>query len=237
MRHFKVLLLDLDGTLLDIDVSVFLGPLVARMHGFFSDVVGRELFREGLFGGTEAIMFGSRPDGETNEEGFFRVFSGITGLSPNMARGRFDDFYARAFPSLGSFARPVKGAPEFVSSAVKKGFLIALATNPIFPVSATEERVRWAGIDPGFFPFIPGLENMSSCKPGTRYFQDIAARLGVEPGQCLMVGNDLEQDLPAADVGMGTFLVEGRVVGRASNGRRPGARGSLEELAERLGIT
>ncbi len=236
MRHFKVLFLDLDGTLLDIDLSLFLGPMVARMHGFFSDVLDRDLFREGLFRGTETIMVDPRPDGETNEEGFYGTFSRITGINAEEARGRFDDFYARAFPSLGSFASPVKGAPEIVSRAIQKKFIVVLATNPIFPVRATVERTRWAGIDPEIFPFIPGLENMSSCKPSPRYFLELASRLGVEPSQCLMIGNDLEQDLPAKDVGMGTFLVEGRVVGCPGKAREPDARGSLEDLAKRLGI-
>lgn len=236
MRQFKALFLDLDGTLLDIDMAFFLGPMVARMHDFFSDVLGREIFREGLFAGTEALMADPRPPGETNEERFFRVFSGITGLNSAEARGRFGDFYDRAFPSLGSFARPVDGAPEFVSAARDRGYFVVLATNPIFPVRASVERVRWAGIDPGCFQFVPGLENMTSCKPSTRYFLDLASRLGVSPEVCLMIGNDLEQDLPAGDVGMGTFLVEGRVIGRPTGGRKPDARGSLKELAGRLGI-
>jgi len=236
MRRYKVLLIDLDGTLLDIEMSFFLGPLVSRMHGFFSDTIGYQRFRKGLFAGTEAIMSEPRPGGETNEEGFYRVFSQVTGLGPCESRGRLEDFYSRAYPSLGDFARPVKGGPEFVRAAAERGFVMVLATNPIFPLRANHERLRWAGVSPGFFHFIPGLENMSSCKPGIRYFLDLAARAGVDPGECLMIGNDPEQDLPAADVGMGTFLVYGEMSDGAVLGRQPDERGSLEDLAEKLGI-
>ena len=237
MRNFKALLLDLDGTLLDIDMSFFFGPLVEEMHGFFSDVLGRKKFRKGLFGGTEAIMTGPRPDGETNREGFFRAFDRITAVNPAEAEGRFGRFYATAFPALGSFGLPVEGGFEFVNSVAENGYLMALATNPIFPVSATIERLRWAGIDPDLFQFVPGLENMSSCKPSPRYFLDVAGRLGLKPEVCLMVGNDIEQDLVAADVGMGTYLVEGRVISRGVPDREPEGRGTLEELAELLGMT
>jgi FMN phosphatase YigB (HAD superfamily) len=236
MKSFKALLLDLDGTLLDIDMSFFLGPLVDEMHDFFSDVMGYVRFRKGLFGGTEEIMSTPRPDGETNRDGFFQAFEQITGLSPTEAEGRFEKFYATVFPALGAFTHPVEGGVEFVTRAAQSGYVMGLATNPIFPVSATLERVRWAGIDPRLFTLVPGLENMSSCKPSGRYFLEVASRMGCEPESCLMVGNDLEQDLPAADVGMGTYIVEGRVIGRKMSGRKPDARGTLEELAELLGM-
>ncbi|MBN2720094.1 MAG: HAD family hydrolase [Proteobacteria bacterium] len=236
MTHYKVLLIDLDGTLLDVEMSFFLGPLVSRMHGFFSDLIGYHLFRKGLFAGTEALMSEPRPEGETNEEGFYRVFSHVTGLGPSESRGRLEDFYTRAYPSLGDFARPVKGGPEFVRAAAERGLVMVLATNPIFPLRANHERLRWAGISPALFGFIPGLENMSSCKPGIRYFLDLAARAGVDPGDCLMIGNDPEQDLPAADVGMGTFLVDGEMADGAALTREPDGRGSLGDLAEMLGI-
>lgn len=236
MRRYKVLLIDLDGTLLDIEMSFFLGPMVSRMHGFFSDIIGYQRFRKGLFAGTEAIMSEPRLGEETNDQGFYRVFSQVTGLGPSESRGRLEDFYSRAYPSLGNFARPVMGGPEFVRTAAERGFIMVLATNPIFPLRANLERLRWAGVSPGLFHFIPGLENMSSCKPGTRYFLDLASRVGVDPGECLMIGNDPEQDLPAADVGMGTFLVDGEMTDGAVLTRQPDERGSLEDLAERLGI-
>jgi FMN phosphatase YigB (HAD superfamily) len=236
MRKFKALLLDLDGTLLNIDMSFFLGPFVEEMHGFFSDVLGMKRFREALFGSTEEIMSSPRPDGETNQDGFYRFFSTITGLSKAEAKRRFESFYDTAFPSMGAFASPIDGGLDFVTRAARAGYAMALATNPIFPVRATLERVRWAGIDPELFSLIPGLENMSSCKPSLRYFRDVANHLGVNPDDCLMVGNDMEQDLPAAGVGMGTYLVEGSVIDRGETDREPEGRGSLEDLAAVLGI-
>jgi FMN phosphatase YigB (HAD superfamily) len=236
MRDYKALLLDLDGTLLDIEVSFFLGPMVEAMHGFFSDTLEREKFREGLFGGTQAIMENPRSNGETNREEFYRVFSDFTGLDAVEAEKRFLDFYEQVFPLLRSFARPARGGAEFVTSAAGKGYVLALATNPIFPVTATIERVRWAGLDPGLFRIIPGLENMSSCKPSVRYYHDVAEIIGVDTSKCLMVGTDVEQDMPASDAGMDTYLVEGNIISRGIWDREPDDRGSLEELAEKLGF-
>ena len=114
--------------------------------------------------------------------------------------------------------------------------MLCLATNPIFPTSATLERLRWSGVDPAFFRFIPGLETMSTCKPRLEYYLDLATRLNVEPSECLMVGNDMEQDLPASEVGMGTFLVEGQVLSRGRTELVPDARGSLLDLERFLGL-
>jgi hypothetical protein len=40
-----------------------------------------------------------------------------------------------------------------------------------------------------------------------RVAEDVAAALGVDPACCLMVGNDVDDDLPAAQVGMQVFLL------------------------------
>ena len=235
MNNYTTLLLDLDGTLLDIEVSFFLGPLVEAMHDCFRDILDMEQFRKGLFGGTEAIILEPRYDGETNMEGFNREFSSLTGVEEREISLRFGQFYSEIFPTLKRYGKPVEGASEFVARAGKEGYTLCLATNPIFPTSATLERLRWSDVDPGFFRFIPGLETMSTCKPRLEYYMDLARRLDVEPSACLMIGNDMEQDLPASEVGMGTFLVEGQVVSRGRTELVPDARGSLKDLEKFLG--
>ncbi len=236
MNEYKVLLLDLDGTLLDIEVSFFLGPMVDAMHRCFQDILDMDRFREGLFGGTEAIMIEARSNGESNRDGFHRVFGQITGLADGQFVERFDYFYRKVFPTLTGYGRPVKGAPKLVLKAAARGYTLCLATNPIFPVSAVVERMGWAGLDPDTFSFIPGLENMSTCKPRVDYYLELCSILGVSPSDCLMVGNDVQQDLPASRTGMGTFLVEGRVVDRGRTDLVPDARGSLGDLERILGL-
>ena len=236
MNNYSTLLLDLDGTLLDIEMSFFLGPMVEEIHHFFRDSLDMDLFREGLFGGTEALMVNSRNDGETNMDGFNRVFAHITGMETPDIEKRFRQFYSDVFPTLSRYGKPVSGAEQFVSKAAAKGYTLCLATNPIFPVSAVMERLRWSGVDPAHFCFIPGLENMSTCKPGVEYYFELARILDADPSKCLMVGNDMEQDLPASRLGMGTFLVAGSVVSRGQTKLVPDARGSLGDLARMLGL-
>jgi FMN phosphatase YigB (HAD superfamily) len=229
-------MIDLDGTLLDIEVAFFLGPMVHAMHGCFDELLSRDTFTEGLFRGIEEIMENSRPQGETNQDGFTSTFSALTGVSPEEVVRRFDRFYSDVFPTLNGHARPRDGADQFVRKASERGYRLVLATNPIFPTTAVIERLGWADVDPGMFEFIPGLETMGSCKPQVEYFLELADRAGVSPTACLMIGNDVQQDLPAAEAGMDTFLVEGHLVDRGTGGTAPDATGSLEELGEMLGF-
>lgn len=230
-------MIDLDGTLLDIEVTFFLGPMVEAMHGCFEDCLDRKTFKNGLFMGIEAIMTSPRLQGQTNQDGFTDTFSRLAGVDPVIVKERFDRFYDEIFPGLNGYARPREGASSFVEAADKKGYRLVLATNPIFPTNAVMERLKWAQVDPDLFEFIPGLETMGSCKPQIAYFKDLAQRLDIETGNCLMIGNDVQQDLPASDAGMGTFLVEGQVVDRGTGGFEPDARGGFGDLAELLGIT
>jgi FMN phosphatase YigB (HAD superfamily) len=236
MKKYSVLMIDLDGTLLDIEVAFFLGPMVQAMHGCFDELLTRDTFTEGLFRGIEEIMEKPRLEGVTNQDGFTSTFSVLTGVPPEEVVKRFDRFYSDVFPTLNGHARPRDGADQFVRKASERGYRLVLATNPIFPTTAVIERLGWADVDPGMFEFIPGLETMGSCKPQVEYFLELADRAGVSPTACLMIGNDVQQDLPAAEAGMDTFLVEGHLVDRGTGGTAPDATGSLEELGEMLGL-
>jgi FMN phosphatase YigB (HAD superfamily) len=49
---------------------------------------------------------------------------------------------------------------------------------------------------------------MSTSKPNSAYYREIATRIGCAPSECVMVGNEVEMDiLPARRVGMKTFWV------------------------------
>lgn len=49
---------------------------------------------------------------------------------------------------------------------------------------------------------------MHFCKPNPNYYLEISRMIGVAPEDCLMIGDDPENDGPAAEVGMDTFLLQ-----------------------------
>ena len=67
---------------------------------------------------------------------------------------------------------------------------------------ATYERIRWAGLTNDDFECITTYENIGYCKPKKEYYTAVANAIGVLPEECLMVGNDVDDDMPAAEFGM-----------------------------------
>lgn len=205
MGTFRAILFDLDGTLLPHDIDQFLPRYLAlvarrcaeRLPGV--DVAGR------ILASTEVML---RNDGtRTNAEVFWDDFAPRFEQSREELEAIFADFYRRDFPSLGAGIVPEPQAAEVVRACRAEGLRTVLATNPVFPHEAIEERMRWAGLDATLFDRVTSYEWMRFCKPHPGYCRQIAAELALAPADCLMVGNDIGQDLrPAAAAGMRTWL-------------------------------
>ena len=82
-----------------------------------------------------------------------------------------------------------------------------VATNPLFPLVAQEARLSWAGLNSDDFDYISHYENSRFCKPNLKYYEEILAKLDLNPAECLMVGNDVNEDIIAIELGMKVFLV------------------------------
>lgn len=204
----RAVLFDLDGTLLDIDIDAFLGRYFAALAPVVAETTGLS-GSDGIAAVVAATdtMCGHHED-MTNREAFAEGFLAASGTAiDDAAWERFDRFYAEDFPQLKGDIGPRDGAAEAVSLALGLGLKVAIATNPIFPRAAVDERIRWTGIDVNDVHLVTTYEHMHACKPSPRYFEQTASMLGVQTTQCLMVGDDRVLDMSAADVGMKTFYV------------------------------
>ena len=56
--------------------------------------------------------------------------------------------------------------------------------------------------------------------------------IGIQPAECLMVGNDVEEDLVAKEIGMKTFLVDTFLINRREMPIVTDYRGSLTDYLE-----
>ena len=117
-----------------------------------------------------------------------------------------------------------------VHSVKEMGLRVALATNPIFPAVATESRIRWAGLEPEDFELYTTYENIGFCKPNPDYYLEIAKRLGVRPEQCLMVGNDVTEDMVAKTIGI--FLLTDCLINKERKNSAEYPRGSFIQLMQ-----
>jgi FMN phosphatase YigB (HAD superfamily) len=225
---FKAILFDLDGTLLPLDLEVFVHKYFEALAPFFAHKVEPNKFVKELMNATEAMF--NNTGAISNEEAFMQKFLPAVGQKKEEMYPLFEEFYLKHFPKLSKYAGHSELSEKIVGQAIEKGYRVALATNPIFPEMATRQRMEWAGIDRLTWDLVTTYENSAFCKPNPRYFQDVCNRMGILPTECLMVGNDVQEDLVAGTLGMQTFLVTDCLIDRGKPQYIPNYQGTLEDF-------
>lgn len=229
--NLKAVLFDLDGTLLPMDQDVFMKAyfkgLTAKLapHGYES----KALF-EAVWAGTMAMI---RNSGEkSNEAVFWDTFTAICGEKVRRDLPLFDSFYRNEFDAVQSVCGYNPQASETVRVLKRRGVRVALATNPVFPSIATEKRIRWAGLEPEDFELFTTYENSRFCKPNPEYYKEILRQLGLEPEECLMVGNDVGDDMVAKPLGMKVFLLTDCLINKDNTDIALFPHGGFPQLAQ-----
>ena len=225
----KTILFDLDGTLLPMDQSVFvkayLGRLAARLapHGYEPQRLVKS-----IWSGTEAMVLNN--GNKRNEEVFWDKFCEIWGEDSRLDEPLFEAFYREDFDNVRSSCGYDPRAAETVEEIKNMGFRVVLATNPLFPSIATQKRIAWAGLSPDDFELFTSYENSRYCKPNLDYYKDIISALGVSAEECLMVGNDVSEDMVASKLGMRVFLLTDNIINKKDEDISVYPHGSFEEL-------
>lgn len=230
----KTVLFDLDGTLLPMDQEIFIkayfGGLAKKMAPLGYEP--QKLLKSIMAG--IAAMTGN--DGSrTNEEAFWDCFTGVYGADSRKDEPVFADFYANEFQKVREVCGFAPEAKEIIDFLRGKGVRVVLATNPLFPAAATESRIRWAGLKPEDFDLVTTFENSRFCKPNPAYYREITEKLHLDPAECFMIGNDVEEDMIASELGMQVFLLtdclisRGRDIADLPRGDFAGLRHFLEE--------
>ena len=222
-------LFDLDGTLLPMDqdtfINAYFGGLVRKLmpHGYDKDtLIGA------IWSGTKTMI---KNTGERmNEEAFWDEFCRIFGEKSKDDIPLFDEFYANDFCKVQTSCGFDKRAAEVIKAINNKGLRVALATNPLFPSTATEQRIAWAGLSPKDFEIFTTYENSHYCKPNPDYYREVMAKLKVYPEECLMVGNDVSEDMIAETLGMKVFLLTDCLINKENKDISLYPHGGFEEL-------
>lgn len=225
----KAILLDLDGTLLPMDqdefVNGYFGFLCQKMAPYGYEP---KALVKAIWGGTAAMV---KNDGScSNEEAFWRFFLGVYGEGARAHVPLFEEFYAKEFQQARRFCGFAPQAAETVTLAGERGLRVILATNPLFPAIATESRIRWAGLEPESFELYTTYENSSYCKPNPEYYRDLLHRQGLQARDCLMVGNDTDEDMVAETLGMRVFLLTDCLINKSGADVSRWPHGGFSEL-------
>lgn len=225
----KMVLFDLDGTLLPMDQEQFAGSyfqnLAAKLAPLGYDP--KEL-QDGIRVAAEAMV--SNDGSATNEEVFWRKFSEFFGERVNKDKNVFEEFYRNEFQMLASVCRFNPKAAETVKNLKGLGVSVGLAANPVFPKSATESRIRWVRLEPSDFVFRTSYEESAYCKPNPDYYREILQKYHLNAQECLMVGNDVSEDMAAESVGMKVFLLTDCLVNKEQKSISQYPHGNFNKL-------
>ena len=230
----KAVLFDLDGTLLPMDQEIFVKAYFSALakklylHGYTDSAA----LTKAIWAGTAAMI---KNDGsKTNGEVFWDVFAATFGEGSRRDEEYLDGFYKNEFSTVREVCGYTPEAKAVVELVKSLGARAVLATNPIFPRVATEQRISWAGLSPSDFELITSYENSRFSKPSKEYYLEIIAALGLSPSECLMVGNDVEDDMVVRELGLSVFLLTDNLINKYKKDVSEYPHGDFSELSAYL---
>jgi len=207
----KAILFDLDDTLLGNSMETFVLAYFQALTRHVAHLIPPDRLIAELMRATNAMQANDGA-GPTNEETFAAAFYPALGYEQDELRPIFEQFYAEEFPKLRSLTRPLPEARALVEWAFARGLQVVIATNPLFPRTAIEQRLAWAGVPASEFDYalVTSYEEMHATKAHPAYYREILTRINRQPGECLMVGDDWKRDIaPATSVGIPAYWIVG----------------------------
>lgn len=223
-------LFDLDGTLVPLDQDEFIRGYFRLLVPELAPYLAPEQIPDAIMKATY-YMINDLSTTRTNREAFVHDFSKRVSGDVEELMELFERFYRGKFAQLKSLVTPVDEITAIVRTLQEKGYDLVCATNAIFPLSAIETRLSWVGLTASDFIFITSFENMHFCKPHIEYYYETLEKINRNPQECFMVGNDVEEDMIAGQLGIETFLVTNYLIDRGS-GIKPDHKGTYADLLE-----
>ena len=227
----KIILFDLDGTLLpmnqDAFVKTYFGLLAKKLANFGYEP---EKLVQSVWAGTKAMV--QNNSDKTNEAVFWDKFAQIYGEEARKDIVHFDEFYEQHFDEVRLAAQYNPAVPNVIKEIKNLGYRMALTTNPIFPKIATKKRIAWAGLSAGDFEYYTTYENCYRSKPNLEYYQNVIKHLDVLPEECLLVGNDVDEDMVASKIGINVFLLTDCMINANNKDISQFNKGNFDDLLE-----
>ena len=232
----KAILFDLDDTLLGNAMETFIPAYFQALTRHVAHLIPAERLIGELMRATQT-MDTNDGSGPTNEETFAAAFYPAVGYDQDELRPIFEQFYVEEFPKLQPLTQTLSEARPLVEWAFAHDLQVVIATNPLFPRLAIEQRLEWAGVPVSEFNYalVTVYEDMHATKSHLAYYREILARVGQQPDECLMVGDDWQRDIvPATRIGIPTYWIAGPGEAPPTDDARPIGQGMLADLWRRI---
>ncbi len=203
--NYKAIFFDLDGTLLDLDMDLFLKEYFEGISAFFgSRGYDAKLFFKAIMAGVKSM---TQEEGGCNYDRYWNTFCALTQEKREEMEPLFLEYYETDFNNIGKNVTPREEAREILSILKQKHYPLYLTTMPLFPRVAVEKRLGWAGCPMDVFDRITTYDNSTKTKPYLEYYQENVEKIGVDPSAILMIGNNTKEDLSCMGLGIDAYLV------------------------------
>lgn len=212
--NINTIIFDLDGTLLPMSSETFEGAYFKSLVQYLSPYVSQDVLMNAIWNALKDTV--TNNDYITNEKVFFesfkKYFKGESDVS--VILDAFYRYYDEAFDDLAALVPNNQAFVKAVLSLKDKGYTLLIATNPLFPKAAIYKRIEWAGFRVDDFSYISTFEASHYCKPNLNYYREILERNNLDPASCLMIGNDVQEDMIACELGMKGWILTDYVIDR-----------------------
>jgi len=224
------ILLDLDDTLLGNDMNDFLPPYFAGLETSLQEFTEGKDLRQITIASVRTALTNQEPT-VTNMAAFMAEFTRLIGHPAETIQPALDAFYGEAFPKLRQYIQFRPEARLLVRRLFAAGATVVIATNPLFPATAIEQRLAWAGVEGFPYALVTTMENSHFAKPNPRYYQEILAHVDGVPERSWMIGDNPENDIaPARALGLKTWWITGSASDAAQAPPACDGQGSLADL-------
>ena len=203
----KTVLFDMDGTLLNMGESAFENEYLKRMVIFLEQRYpgkGKDLVKCVGYG---AEMMKVSDGSRTNLEVFWDGFTKASGIPREVMEPVITEYYQTDFTHIGDDYVPDADMQNAVRLLHQNGYQLLVATTPVVPRIANDERVRWSGLKDIPWLDVTSFETYNYSKPNVKYCEQICEKYHLNPAECLMVGDSLAKDYPATELGMDFYLL------------------------------
>lgn len=225
----NTILFDLDGTLLPMDTEAFTKRYFKELSIKLKDFFTPEEITSHLWNSTK-YMVGNTETHKTNEEAFYEDFYKNIRHEREVLNPILEEFYEKDFNKVRDVSNQNDHMIKSVNLLKEKGYNLVVATNPLFPQTAILNRIEWAGVSKEDFNFITSFEKMHFCKPNLDFYREILENIDKKPKSCLMVGNDIKEDMIAKEIGIETYLISDFVIGDIKEDKNIDHKGDYKDF-------
>lgn len=232
---YKAILFDLDGTLMPTSNDDFMKVYLSTLTEVMAPYIDPKTLMENMWAALDTMLQDTTD--ALNVDVFFGKFKSLIGVELfESVEPKFDNYYRNEFSALKTVLDDNTKMIETIDYLKDKGYKLIIATNPMFPPIAVEKRVEFSGLNVEDFDYISNFEEHTSTKPHINYYKEVLEKNDLNAEDCLMVGNDMQEDMIAKELGMEGWIITDYLISRDDNDISDWS-GTRDEFYERVKVT